>query len=115
VGGVSRCRELLTEQGGHKADAAAENRSTRHIQGRQHGESERGQADDVQQLKERDLISGAYQSISAWVRVARFVGHKLNLMWVEQFKGLPSLGVINSPDFFVYFLSSTSIVKVFKI
>jgi len=48
----------LTKQGRHEADAAAQNRSTRHIQGRQHGEGEQGQTNDVQEFKERDLIGG---------------------------------------------------------
>lgn len=46
----------LTEQRRYKADAAAEHRSTRHIQLRQHGEGEQRQAHDMQQFKECDLI-----------------------------------------------------------
>lgn len=48
---------LLTEQRGHKADAAAQHCSTGDIQLGQHGEGEQGQANDVQQLEECDLIS----------------------------------------------------------
>lgn len=76
---MARCsKELLTQQGGHKADAAAQHRAARHIQSREHGEGEQGQANDVQQFKERDLISG---DLSINLHLA---GVRVTQLWVKE-------------------------------